>query len=186
VKVRRTETIEDESGEIVEVEVEETITVEKLVSFKPIPVFRYEDTEGEPIPEENFDFEIPCEFQGIIDELGLKVETEPFRRFYGCYSIQSKVIRLASPELIVFLHELCHAVDDHLHGVHCGQIPLQEVVAEFSAAVIACLLGYRIPLGNVKEYIESYGFTELFKAFERVERVAGFVIEKTSNKISNA
>ncbi len=172
VRMRRVEAIEDESGKIVEVEIEETITVEKLVNFKPIPVFRYEDTEGEPLPEEKFDFEIPCEFQGIIDELGLKVETEPFRRFYGCYSIQSKVTKLASPELIVFLHELAHAVDDHLHGVYAGQIPLQEVVAEFSAAVIACLLGYRIPLGNVKEYI--------FKAFSRVERVVGFVIERTT------
>ncbi len=147
VKVRRIEKIEDESGETVEVVVEETVIVEKLVSFKPIPVFRYEDTEGEPLPEEKFDFEIPCEFQGIIDELGLKVETEPFRRFYGCYSIQSKVTKLASPELIVFLHELAHAVDDHLHGVYAGQIPMQEVVAEFSAAVIALFAGVQNPAG---------------------------------------
>ncbi|WP_202320775.1 hypothetical protein [Archaeoglobus neptunius] len=57
---------------------------------------------------------------------------------------------------------------------------MQEVVAEFSAAVIACLLGHRIPLGNVKEYIESYGFTELFKVFSRVEGVVEFVVERTA------
>ncbi len=80
------------------------------------------------------------------------------------------------------MHELAHAVDDHLHGIQGGQIQLQEVVAEFSAAVIAYLMGYKIPLGNVKEYIEHYGFTELFKAFARVERVVSFVVERTSRK----
>ncbi len=179
VKVRRVEKAIIEGEEVV-MEIEETVMVEKLVSFKPVPVFRYEDTEGKPLPEENFSVEIPCEFFGIIEELGLKVETAAFRNFYGCYSPLSKTISLASPELIVFLHELCHAVDDHLHGIQRGQIPLQEVVAEFSAAVIATLLGYRIPMGNVKEYIEHYGFTELFRAFARVERVVGFVVERTS------
>ncbi|MDI3497044.1 hypothetical protein [Archaeoglobus sp.] len=180
VKVKKVEVVDD-----VIMEIEEVILVEKLVSFKPVPVFRYEDTEGEPLPDENFHVEIPCEFSRIIEELGLKVETEAFRNFYGCYSPLSKTIRLASPELIVFLHELCHAVDDQLHGIQGGQIPLQEVVAEFSAAVIATLLGYRVPLGNVKEYIEQYGFFNLFKAFARVERVVGFVVEKTSIEKDN-
>ncbi|WP_456469052.1 ArdC-like ssDNA-binding domain-containing protein [Archaeoglobus sp.] len=180
VKVRRVEKAVVK-GEEVTMEIEETVMVEKLVSFKPIPVFRYEDTEGEPLPEENFSIEIPCEFKGIVEELNLKVETTAFRNYYGTYNLKTKIIKLASPELIVFLHELAHAVDDHLHQLNGGQIPLQEVVAEFSAAVIAYLLGYRIPLGNVKGYIESYGFVNLFKAFARVERVVGFVIEKTSN-----
>ncbi len=179
VRVRKVEKVVVE-GEEVEMEVEETVMVEKLVSFKPIPVFRYEDTEGEPLPEKRFDFEIPCEFRGIVEELNLKVETEAFRNYYGTYNLKTRVIKLASPELIVFLHELCHAVDDYLHGIQGGQIPLQEVVAEFGAAVIAFLLGYRVPLGNVKEYIESYGFVNLFKAFARIERVVGFVIERTA------
>ena len=182
VKVRREEERINENGEVEVVEVEETIHVDKLVGFKPVPVFRYEDTEGEPLPEENFSIEIPYEFNCIIEELGLKVETTAFRNYYGTYNLKTKVIRIASPELIVFLHELVHAVDDHLHSIQGGQIPLQEVVAEFSAAVIAYLMGYKIPLGNVKEYIEHYGFTELFKAFARVERVVSFVVEKTSRK----
>jgi len=182
VKIRREEERINENGEVEVVEIEETILVEKLVGFKPIPVFRYEDTEGKPLPEENFNVEIPYEFNGIIEELGLKVETTAFRNYYGTYNLKTKTIKLASPELIVFLHELAHAVDDHLHGIQGGQIPLQEVVAEFSAAVIAYLMGYKIPLGNVKEYIEHYGFTELFKAFARVERVVSFVVERTAVK----
>lgn len=50
------------------------------------------------------------------------------------------------------------------------------------AAVIGYLMGYKIPLGNVREYIEHYGFTELFRAFARVERVVNFVIERTARK----
>ena len=142
-------------------------------------MFRYEDTEGDPLTEDKFDFEIPCEFNSIIEELDLNVKTEAFKNFYGSYSPKNKTIHLASPEFIVFLHELCHAVDDKLHGLSPKQDPLQEVVAEFSAAVIATLLGYKIPIGNVKEYIEYYSFTELFKALSRVERVVNFIIERT-------
>jgi hypothetical protein len=39
---------------------------------------------------------------------------------------------------------------------------LLEIVAEFSAAVMACLLGYRIPLGSVKELsrvMDSRGYS---------------------------
>ena len=61
-----------------------------------------------------------------------------------------------------------------------NSLPIYSPVAEFSATVIATLLGYRIPMGNVKEYIEHYGFTELFRAFVRVKRVVGFVVDKTS------
>ena len=111
------------------------------------------------------------------------METTVFRNYYGAYNLRTKVIKLASPELIIFLHELAHAVDDHLHCIHGGQIPLQEVVAEFSAAVIGYLMGYKISLGNAKEYIKSYGFTELFKAFARVERIVSFVVERTSRSI---
>ena len=186
VKIRREEEIVNENGGVEVIEIEETILVDKLVGFKPIPVFRYEDTEGKPLKQENFSIEIPYEFNGIIEELGLKVETTAFRNCYGTYNIKTRTIRLASPELIVFLHELAHAVDDYLHGIHGGQIPLQEVVAEFSAAVIAYLMGYKIPLGNVREYIESYGFTELFKAFARVERIVSFVVERTSRRLVEA
>ena len=154
VKIKREEERINENGEVEVVEIEETVYVDKLVGFKQLPVFRYEDTEGEPLKEENFSIEIPYEFNGIIEELGLKVETTAFRNYYGMYNLKTKAIRLASPELIVFLHELAHAVDDYLHGINAGQIPMQEVVAEFSATVIAYLMSYKIPLGNVREYIE--------------------------------
>jgi antirestriction protein ArdC len=39
-----------------------------IAGFKAIPVFRIEDTEGEPIIREAFKVNIPHEFNGIIQE----------------------------------------------------------------------------------------------------------------------
>ena len=102
-----------------------------------------------------------------------------FAGSYGSYNLLNKNIRLASPDIEVFLHELSHAVDDRLNGLKPGQKKDQEVTAEFSAAVIGYLMGYKIPLGNVKEYIESYSFKELLNSLSRIEKVVTFVIDRT-------
>jgi hypothetical protein len=152
-----------------------------LAGFKAIPVFRIEDTEGAPVIGEEYQVNIPCEFNGIIEELGLKVRPMRFcGSAYGSYNLINKEIRLASPDIEVFLHELSHAVDDRLNGLKPGQKKDQEVTAEFSAAVIAHLMGYRIPLGNVREYIEGYSFRELMSCLARIERVVSYVIERTT------
>jgi hypothetical protein len=161
----------------------ETIREEKkiLAGFKAIPVFRFEDTEGEPIIREDFKVNIPCEFNGVIQELGLKVQPVRFcGSAYGSYNLVNKEIRLASPEIEVFLHELSHAVDDRLTGLRPGQRTDQEITAEFSAAVIAHLMGYKIPLGNVREYIENYSFRELMSCLARIEKIVSYVIERTT------
>ncbi len=165
--------------------IDEETTEEKqvLAGFRAIPVFRIEDTEGEPIVREDFKVNIPCEFNGIIKELGLKVQPVRFcGSSYGSYSLLKKEIRLASPEIEIFLHELSHAVDDRLTGLRPGQRKDQEVTAEFSAAVIAHLMGYKIPLGNVREYIEHYSFRELMGCLARIEKIVSFVIERTGLK----
>jgi hypothetical protein len=161
----------------------ETVREEKqiLAGFKAIPVFRFEDTEGEPIIREDFKINIPYEFNSIIQELGLKVQPVRFcGSAYGSYNLLNKEIRLASPEIEVFLHELSHAVDDRLTCLRPGQRRDQEVTAEFSAAVIAHLMGYNIPLGNVREYIEHYSFRELMGCLARIEKIVSYVIERTT------
>jgi hypothetical protein len=160
----------------------ETERTEKeiLAGFRGIPVFRSEDTEGAPLITEKYTVNIPCEFNSIIQELDLKVVPVRFcGTSYGSYNLLNKKIRLASPDIEVFLHELSHAVDDRLNGLKPGQKKDQEVTAEFSAAVIGYLMGYKIPLGNVKEYIENYSFRELLNSLSRIEKVVTFVIDRT-------
>ncbi len=151
-----------------------------LAGFKAIPVFRLEDTEGTPIVREEYKVNIPYEFNGIIQELGLKVDAVRFSGYaYGSYNLLKKQIKLASPDIEVFLHELSHAVDDRLNGLKPGQRKDQEVTAEFSGAVIGYLMGYKIPLGNVKEYIEHYSFKELLNSLSKIEKIVNYVIERT-------
>ncbi|WP_456468529.1 hypothetical protein [Archaeoglobus sp.] len=38
-------------------------------------------------------------------------------------------------------------------------------------------------MGNVKEYIESYGFIELFRAFARVERVLRLLLRERLSRV---
>ncbi|HWQ96335.1 MAG TPA: ArdC-like ssDNA-binding domain-containing protein [Candidatus Methylomirabilis sp.] len=151
-----------------------------LAGFKTIPVFRLEDTTGAPLIKEDFKVNIPYEFNGMINELGLKINTVRFSGIsYGSYNLFNKEIKLASPDLEVFFHELSHAVDDRLNGLKPGQRKDQEVTAEFSGAVIGYLMGYKMPLGNIKEYIESYSFKELLSSLSRIEKIVNFVIERT-------
>jgi len=166
-----TRKIKDEKTE------DETIIV---TGFRAIPVFAVEDTDGEPLPEDDFKLEIPARFDNIIDELNLDVAPVAFGGTrYGWYS--PGIIRLATPEIKTFLHELCHAVDDKITGLKLGQHQDQEQVAEFGAAVIAQLLGYEIQLGNSKRYLESYGsLKDVAKFFNRIEQVVSFVIERTA------
>ncbi|MDO8726624.1 MAG: hypothetical protein Q7J35_11205 [Candidatus Methanoperedens sp.] len=150
-----------------------------LAGFRGIPVFRFEDTEGAPVIKD-YKIDIPYQFDGIIQELGLRIDAVRFNgAVYGSYNPGRKEIRLASPDIEIFLHELSHAVDDRLNGLKAGQRNDQEVTAEFSGAVIGHLMGYKVPLGNVKEYIEHYSFKELMGCLGRIEKVVSYVIDRT-------
>jgi hypothetical protein len=95
----------------------ETERTEKeiLAGFRGIPIFSSEDTEGAPLITEDYKVNIPCEFNGIIQELNLKVVPVRFcGTSYGSYNLLNKNIKLASPDIEVFLHEFSHAVDDRL------------------------------------------------------------------------
>jgi hypothetical protein len=152
-----------------------------IQGFKAVPVFRIEDTDGEPVVTKPYDLNIPCEFDGIIKDLGLNVKAVSFgsRGSYGWYAPARKDIRLASPDIAVFLHELSHAVDDRFNKLKLGQHKDQEVTAEFSAAVVAHLLGYKIAYDNVREYIEHYSTKELMQCLGRIEKIVTFIVERT-------
>lgn len=159
--------------------------VEKLVSFKAAPVFAKEDTDGEPLEEDLLKVEIPCEFESLIRELGLKITPVFYSEregFYGRYIGSRNEIKLASPEIIVFLHELAHAVDFKINGKSIRSIEEDEFVAELSAAVIGYLLGYKIPLRHVKAYIEQFKPLDVYKALNTVEKIVEYIVERTKTE----
>lgn len=130
-----------------------------IKGFRAIPVFKFEDTEGEPLVDQPIEnLELP-----LLDrarEWGLKVELAPGNGLYhGYYSPKRGEIRLASPEERVFFHELAHAAHHRVNDqIKNSQDPLQEIVAELSAAALSRMVGIQEndTLGNSYQYIEQH------------------------------
>lgn len=151
--------VHGENGEKTELENEEkTITV--LAGFLAVPVFRVEDTEGEPLVYEKINVpEFPL--MEIAKEWGISVKGIPWDKYYyGYFDQVNGEISLASDEETVFFHELSHVAHQKVLGQRLkgGQDWKQEIVAELSAAVLCHLFG-KSPskcLGNNYQYISRY------------------------------
>jgi antirestriction protein ArdC len=130
-----------------------------LTSFRASPVFRVEDTDGEPLEYQQIELpDLP-----LLDrarELGVSVKAVPGDfRYYGYYTPDSKEIALATPEEKTFFHELAHYADHIIKGhLKPGQHPFQEITAELSAQALARICGRSMKdtTGNSFRYIRSY------------------------------
>jgi len=143
----RTITETDEDGS----EKEKTI----ITGFFVIPVFRAEDTDGDPLPYEPA---TPPPLTDVAEQFGLSVSYQSFAaNYYGYYQGDSKRIVLATHSAQVFFHELAHAAHHRVEGdLKGGQVPSQEIVAELTAATLAQLYCPDVNLGFSYEYVKSY------------------------------
>ncbi|MFC1761167.1 hypothetical protein ACFL6U_03705 [Planctomycetota bacterium] len=126
-----------------------------VMGFFAIPVFRAEDTDGEPLPYEPAN---PPPLADVAEAFGLSVSYQTFAsRYYGYYQGSSKKIVLSTHDAQVFFHELAHAAHHRVEGdLQSGQIPSQEIVAELTAATLAQLYSPEVNLGFSYEYVKSY------------------------------
>ena len=162
--------------------------------FKTTPVFTFEQTNGEDLPEKaqdprqevirKFDFLNVAEKLGIHVHAGVSGHGE-----YGSYHSARKAIKICSPEEMTFFHELAHAVDDHLliqatgKGLKGGQHVNQEIIAQFCSNVLGYLTGKEVErtTAYTKQYISGYldsknitrGVMELMA---RINNVIDFII----------
>ncbi|MFH0874756.1 MAG: hypothetical protein V1859_02375 [archaeon] len=130
--------------------------IQSGIAFNCVPVFRVEDTEGSPLPYEN----IPLpqhRFLGVAKSWNLEVKSSAFLgNAYGYYKRGEKIV-LASPEELVFYHELAHAAHERLGLMReKRQDPSNEIVAEFAATSLAYMEGKTTKLGNSYDYLEHY------------------------------
>jgi len=130
-----------------------------LIGFKAVPVFRAEDTEGAALDYEKL--AVPeFSFMDRAREWGLSVKAVGANNsYYGYYSKGASEIGLASPDEIVFFHELAHAAHSRISEKwKGGQDWKQEVVADLAAQALFHLAGKQSGdyLGNTYEYIEHY------------------------------
>ena len=129
-----------------------------LVGFLAVPVFRVEDTEGEPLDYQ--DIKLPqLPLMEVAQEWGISVKAIPGNyRYFGYFSQERREIALATEEESVFFHELAHAAHQRILGeLKRGQDWKQEIVAELGAVVLCKIVGKTSKyLGNSYRYIETY------------------------------
>lgn len=130
-----------------------------LTFFKAMPVFRVEDTDGDPLDYQ--DIELPdLPFIERANGWGIDVKAVPGNyRYYGYFSPQRQEIALATPSEKTFFHELSHAADHIIKGeLKPGQDPFQEITAELSAQALCRIAGKSIEdtTGNSFRYIKHY------------------------------
>lgn len=158
---------------------EEVHTV--ITGFGLIPVFRYEDTEGEPLPEFNFDPPKLPPLQDIARELGVNeiVYAPGNGTSYGFYTWgkDKKRIILHTHDVKTWFHELGHAVHGSFKKLKSGQDPEQEIVAEVFAAVMCELHGVQGYHAHAWDYVKRYADDEPHKALQAIFRVLSDVEE---------
>ena len=163
---------------------------ERLSGFRAMPVFRVEDTEGEPLPYElamnAFDpSRLPL--YDVAEELRLTVAKGLTPDCYGWYSEDRKTIMLGTDDVTTFFHELSHAVDHHLPGRN-ESYAYNECVAELSSCFLCHLFGLPCHDERTKAYIESYqGGThvafQMIHVIERVIQIYEYIAAHTSASV---
>jgi hypothetical protein len=168
----------DEHG--VEAEVERKI----LIGWASVPLFRVEETVGLPLKYEDVIPPTPPPLMDVAKRWGLDVKYAPFLGLdLGSYSPESREIVLRTWDVQTMFHELSHAADDRLGKLKPGQIPAQEIVAEFSAGVLASLYGLG-GSGSCFDYVARYSseldqdpIAACLHLIGRVERAVKLILE---------
>ncbi len=158
-----------------------------LLGFGCKPVFRVEDTDGEPLDYEQVELpQLPLIERA--QEWAISVKAIPGNyRYQGYYSSGTKEIALATPEEKTFFHELSHAAHEKIKGsIKAGQDPLQEIIAELSAQALCRMVGKQLAntTGNSYCYIEKYAdklkmnpYTACLKVMSETEKVLNLILK---------
>lgn len=165
-----------------------------IVGFLTVPVFRVEDTEGQPLDYENLTLP-PLPLSDVAESWGVPVKAIPGNyRFQGFFNLKNNEIALATEEETVFFHELAHVAHQKLFGkLQPGQDWKQEIVAELSAAALCKIVGKTSEtLGNSFRYISGYAekadltpVQACLKVIKDVEGVLGLILNSASQKGGN-
>ncbi|GAB6274756.1 MAG: ArdC-like ssDNA-binding domain-containing protein [Peptococcaceae bacterium] len=152
---------DNESGK----EIEKTV----LSGFRTIPVFRYEDTEGNPLPKIDYSPpELPPLF-GLAEKFGIKIKYQSFSGgAYGTFYPGGNEIALHSHDANVFFHELAHAVHHTFNPLKLGQHANQEIVAEVVACALCEIYGYKGYIWHGYKYVKQYASQDTRQAIKAV------------------
>ena len=166
-----------------------------LVGFRAVPVFRFEDTEGEPLDRLPVQPAEPPPLKEVADAWGIAVDYAAIASTaYGYYAPGKRQIVLCTHDEDVFFHELAHAAHEKVQGMlKRGQDWKQEVTAELTAATLAHLFGKRPNDGGAYRYIATYAekagkdvYRACMSVVADVERCLALIIGATRTNLSAA
>jgi len=164
----------------------------KLVGFKAIPVFGYEQTEGEELPEymtkDAISRSLPhLPLSNIASDLDLEVKAEFTKNGEaGYFQPEAKIIGICTDSQQTFLHELSHAVDYKLNN-NSSSREEGEVVAELSACFLSYTLGLSANMKYTQNYIRSWSGQQhpgiaIARAIDRVKAIYDFCSLQTNEQ----
>ena len=152
-----------------------------ITGFRDIPVFRYEDTEGQPFPDRQ-GYEPPQ--LPPLHEVGkyFGVDEIIYAPFDGsCYGFYTwnvgKKIVLHTHDVKTWFHELGHAIHNTFRPLRGGQVPEQEIVAELFAATMCELHGISGYHQYSWDYMKSYSGNDQAKTLQFIFRILSDVEE---------
>ena len=130
-----------------------------LTGFISIAVFAAHQTEGEPLPE--FEYQPPAlpPLVEVATSIGIPITYEPLPPDrLGQYTPKQDAIALGTHDPEAFFHELAHAIHYRVNPqIEPGKgKEVKETVAELTATVLMHLYGLGDRTGNCWDYIQSY------------------------------
>ncbi len=135
-----------------------------LYGFRSVPVFAVEDTEGDPLPENDPEANTWIASLPLIEvaeSWGINVGTYSHHGAaplgYYKHGSNGEAIMLGVENLSTWTHELIHSADQRLGGLKEAKWH-REIVAELGGAVLLTCIGktHEADLGGACQYIEAY------------------------------
>ena len=170
-----------------------------IAYFKEIPVFKAEDTDGEPLDyQEDLDNVRKMDpsvlpLADIAESLNIPVKYDLSSSEFGSYSYrlnlldgaEKKEIRLCTDAEQTFYHELSHAIDHILIGDSFpnSDRPLKEITAEFTACYLASVYGTQANMVYTRHYVRLWSgkkppVDSLLKCLNRAVNIVMFIAER--------
>ena len=166
-----------------------------LVGFRAVPVFAYENTDGEELPErEGYQPKELPPFWDVAEKLGIKTSFAPlWKNALGTFRARNNSIHLYATDAQVYFHELSHAIHNSFKPLYKQDRAVCEIVAEFSSLVLCELQGIKGYERQGIEYIADYARTTADKPeaairkinsiLNDVEKIVNIVLDTTEDKI---
>lgn len=164
-----------------------------LKGFKLVPVFRYEDTEGEALSTPDYSPPVLPPLIDVAEFLGCTVLYKPFNHSaFGSFSTNGE-ISVYSYDIDVFYHELSHLAHHKIKGLKPGQDADQELVAEMSSCILCELYGYQGYQYQGWKYMQHYSGGDPVKTIwhigsllNEVELVVNFILKVKKSLVASA